>query len=89
MSEGQQIEAMEQAIESMDDARRHDLNSISSLTARVNELEQALRDILMCDYRGNMPREQEIARRALAEKGWPVPEGTVGRLPENYWETAE
>ena len=31
----------------------------------IHRLRKALREIVACDYRGNMPREQAIARKAL------------------------
>jgi hypothetical protein len=34
---------------------------------RLRIAEQALRDIIRCDYRGNEPSEQMIARLALAD----------------------
>lgn len=34
---------------------------------RLSIAEQALRDIVRCDYRGNGPSEQMIARLALAD----------------------
>lgn len=37
------------------------------LIERLLISERALRDITRCDYRGNEPREQMIARLALAE----------------------
>jgi hypothetical protein len=35
--------------------------------AEVARLRGALREIVRCDYRGNMPREQSIARAALGK----------------------
>ena len=36
--------------------------------ARITDLEEALRKIVACDYRGNMPPEQAIARDALGRQ---------------------
>jgi hypothetical protein len=37
------------------------------LSQKLGIAERALRDITRCDYRGNEPSEQMIARLALAE----------------------
>lgn len=47
-----------------EDALRREL---VALVTQRNIAEQALRDIVRCDYRGNEPHEQMIARLALAD----------------------
>jgi hypothetical protein len=40
-------------------------NKVAYLEAESVVMKSALREIVACDYRGNMPHEQSIAKRAL------------------------
>ena len=42
-------------------------NKLAYLEAESVIMKGALKQIVDCDYRGNMPTEQSIARRALAQ----------------------
>ena len=42
-------------------------STINDLTDDLALVRRALKEIIACDYRGNMPSEQAIAREALAQ----------------------
>lgn len=47
----------------------HTAVAIEPIAADRDRLRAALKQIVACDFRGNMPREQAIARAALEEGG--------------------
>ncbi len=73
---------------------------MADISWRERQLESSLRMLRRaCTDRMTAPDHQgwiradwvdEECRRALEENtGWPVPSGATGRLPDDYWETAE